>query len=186
MIMNTLRFTISFLVLLFFTSFKLIDKRKMMAEKENSIVSYTMRHPLHEWEAISKDVNCAIIYNSATDNIESVAVVLKVDSFDSKNANRDSHALEVLEALKFPKVTFVANNIEWNGGDVLLIKGNLTFHGIVKPINIRAERKMTDGKLTIEGFFKTNLSEFKIERPTLLGLAAEDEIKMYFMVVFIV
>ena len=74
-----------------------------------------MIHPLHEWTGTSRAVNCIIIYNPTNDKIETAAVSIALSSFDSKNANRDSHALEVLEAIKYPTVKFTSQTIREDG-----------------------------------------------------------------------
>lgn len=128
---------------------------KVVAEKRTSNVTYNLRHPMHSWEGVCKDVNAILLLNSSTRIIEQVAVSIRVDAFNSGNPNRDSHALEVLEALKYQKVTFTGSNIKASK-DMLNVEGNLTFHGITKPITIKASRedfankliKMTIGLLT--------------------------------------
>src|SRR4051794_40773051 len=86
--------------------------RKITADRRTSTVSYTMKHAIHTWDAVSHDVNCAINYNEDTKHIENVAVSMKVSSFDSHNGNRDSHGMEVMEGLKYPNVTFVSQSVQ--------------------------------------------------------------------------
>ena len=82
------------------------NKVKVNCIKEESSITYAMNHPLHAWTGESKDINSIILTDDARSAIFQVAVSAKVSTFDSKNANRDSHMMEVTEALKFPNVTF--------------------------------------------------------------------------------
>jgi len=66
------------------------------------MISYEGKHPLHNWKAVNNTVNCVITYNPDRQAIEAVAASARLISFDSHNANRDSHALEVLDALAYP------------------------------------------------------------------------------------
>ena len=159
-------------------------KRKLMADKSLSTVTYAAKHPLHKWEGISHDVNCALIYNDETKQPEAVAVSIKVASFDSDNGNRDSHAMEVLEGLKYPNVTFVSSDVKAGANGELTAKGSLTFHGVAKPATLRATRKDAGGKLTITGEFPISLTDYNIERPSLMGLKVEDDMTLRFNVVF--
>ncbi len=159
------------------------DSRKIIADKTASSVIYAMNHPMHSWEGVCKDVNAAIVLNDKTQVIEQVAVALKLDSFDSGNSNRDSHALEVMDALKFPKVTFVSNKIKVSA-EILTVEGNLTFHGITKPITIIASRQNFTNKIMIEGKFEVSLTDFKVERPSLMGLKTEDKMSLKFKTIF--
>ncbi len=157
---------------------------KIMADRRASTVSYAMHHSIHAWEAVSHDVNCAMNYNDETKRIENVAVSIKVASFDSGNANRDSHGLEVMEALKYPNVTFVSQAIQPEADGKLTIKGTLTFHGMAKPIVIQATRKDTPDQLTVDGGFDISLTAYNVERPSLLGIKTDDTVKMTFAIVF--
>ncbi len=159
------------------------DSRKIMADKGASIVTYSMNHPMHSWEGFCKDVNAVIVYDDKTKTIEQVAVALRLDAFNSGNANRDSHALEVTEALKFPKVTFTSNKIKM-AAEILTIEGNLTFHGITKPITIVASRENFVNKLVVDGKFEVSLTEYKVERPSLMGLKTDDKMMMKFQIIF--
>ncbi|MDZ7934868.1 MAG: YceI family protein [Emticicia sp.] len=155
------------------------DVSKIFADKTVSKVTYAMKHPMHEWEGVSKDVNAVIVYNKSTKTVNQVVVSLKVDSFDSGNSNRDSHALEVLEGLKIPKVTFVSTKIKSNGNN-LIIDGNLTFHGIVKPITISLNRKDATNNISFDGKFDVLLSDYKVDRPSLFGVKTEDIVNLKF------
>jgi polyisoprenoid-binding protein YceI len=159
-------------------------KRKLMADKTVSTITYSAKHPLHKWDGVSHDVNCAIIYNDETKQPETVAVSLKVASFDSDNNNRDSHAIEVLEGLKYPNVTFVSSDVKAGDNGTITAKGTLTFHGVAKPATLQATRKDAGGKMTLTGEFPVNMSDHNIERPSLMGLKTEDAMVLRFNVVF--
>ncbi|RIV22531.1 YceI family protein [Fibrisoma montanum] len=161
-----------------------MTKRKLVADKALSTVTYAAKHPLHDWEGISRDVNCAVMYNDDSKQIESVAVSIKVASFDSKNSNRDSHALEVLDGLKYPNVTFVSTELKPSEDGTLTARGNLTFHGVTRPVTFQATRKEENGRLTIEGGFPVTLSSHSIERPSLMGLKVDDQMTLRFSAVF--
>lgn len=159
------------------------DSIKIIADKRSSSISYAMRHPMHSWEGVCKDVNSVLVINSNTRVIEKVAVSLRADTFNSGNANRDSHALEVLESLKFPTITFTGSKIITNK-DKVTIEGNLTFHGITKPKTIIVSREDFVNKLVIDGNFDVSLTEFNVERPSLIGMKTDDIIKLKFQLIF--
>ncbi len=161
-----------------------LTKRKLMADKVGSTVSYAAKHPLHAWEGISRAVNCAVTYNDETKQIENVAVSIKVASFDSGNSNRDSHALEVLDGLTYPNVTFVSSDVKTAPDGSITATGNLTFHGVTKPATLQATRKDTDGKMRLTGEFPISLTAHSVERPSFLGLKTQDIMTLGFNVVF--
>ena len=159
-------------------------KRKVVADKALSTVSYAAKHPLHSWEGVSHEVNCAMIYNDESKQPESVAVSIKVASFDSDNNNRDSHAVEAMEGIKFPNVTFTSSDIKAGDNGGLTAKGTLTFHGVSKPATLQATQKESGGKMTLNGEFPVNMTDYKIERPSLMGMKTEDAMVLRFNVVF--
>ncbi len=159
-------------------------KRKLMADKALSTITYSAKHPLHKWDGVSHDVNSAIIYNDETKQPENIAASIKVASFDSDNNNRDSHAMEVLEGIKYPNVTFVSSDIKAGENGTLTAKGTLTFHGVAKPAMLTATRKDAGGKMTLTGEFPVNMSDHNIERPSLMGLKTEDAMTLRFNIVF--
>ncbi|MBC8154080.1 MAG: YceI family protein [Bacteroidetes bacterium] len=158
--------------------------RKVVADKRTSMVSYTMKHAIHKWDAVSRDVNCAMNFNEETKRIEGVAVSMKVASFDSENASRDSHGLEVMESLKYPNVTFVSQDVQTDAEGKLTIKGTLTFHGVAKPIVVQATRKDAASQLTVVGGFDVSLTAHNVERPSFLGIKTDDTMNMKFTIVF--
>jgi polyisoprenoid-binding protein YceI len=159
-------------------------KRKLMADKKASTVTYAMHHPMHSWEAVSHDVTAAIVVDDETKKVETVAVVVRAASFDSKNANRDSHAIESIEGIKYPHITFSSQQVQDDGADKLTVTGNLTFHGVTKSITIPISRKMANGMAIYEGNFDLKITDFKIEKPTLMMVPVEDELKMKFSLGF--
>jgi polyisoprenoid-binding protein YceI len=156
---------------------------KVYNDKKKSEITYTMTHPLHEWTGVSDAVTSVIMVDADKDNISQVAVTAKLASFDSKNANRDSHMIEVTDGIKYPSVTFASKSIE-KSGNTLKVKGNLTFHGITKSISFDAQVKKSGDQLTVTGGFPVKMTDYKIDPPSLLGIVTKDEFKIDFKVVF--
>ena len=69
----------------------------------------------------------------------SVTVKIQVNSIDTGIAKRDAHLCseEFFNAAKYPEITFKSRNVKQTGpqsGDIL---GDLTMHGVTKPITLR-------------------------------------------------
>ncbi len=144
--------------------------------KDESSVTYLLVHPLHKIEATSKDVAYVLNADVAKKTIRSVAAVADVTSFDSGNSNRDSHAMEVVDALSYPDVRFSSTSVAQKG-DSLTVEGKLTFHGVTRPITLAGTSQWMPNKLVVEGSFAVSLTEFKIDRPSLLMIPVEDTLK---------
>ena len=156
---------------------------KYASNKEKSFITYSMTHPLHEWEGTSKNVNSVLVFNTTTKLIEKVAAALPVSTFDSQNANRDSHMIEVVEGIKFPTITFSSTSITGTL-DKMSVSGNITFHGVSVPIVFEASGKITENGIEVIGAFNLKISDFKIENPSLLGIPTKDIILLKFLGVY--
>jgi polyisoprenoid-binding protein YceI len=157
--------------------------RKLALNKIGSVMSYTMSHPLHTWDGVSHDVLSVLVYNDATDRIEAVAVAAKIASFDSHDANRDSHAIEILDGIKYPRVTFSSTAVEPTGPK-FSVRGNLTFHGVSKPIVFDAQRADKGGQIVVTGEFPVKMSDYKVERPSLMMVPTDESFTIKFSLVY--
>lgn len=144
--------------------------------KAESKLTYNLSHPFHEVEATTKDVMSTLELDPANRSIKSITVSVDVTTFDSGNSNRDSHAMEVIDALSYPEARFVSTSVA-QSGDSVKVLGNLTFHGVTKEITIPAALKWSANRLDVHGDFVVSLTAFKIERPSLLMIPVSDELR---------
>lgn len=77
-------------------------------------------------------------YDEKAPEASSVKVVIDTASIDSNNAERDKHLRsdDFLDVSKFPKATFVSTSFEPTGEMTATMKGNLTMHGVTRPVEI--------------------------------------------------
>jgi len=152
---------------------------KIYSDKELSTISYDMHHPMHSWTGVSKEATSIILTDDKKETITKVVVSVKIASFDSKNANRDSHVLEATEGLIYPTITFSSDSVK-QVGDKLFVSGDLTFHGVVQRVSFNAEKTFSKNKVNVTGSFSLKMTQFKIEPPSLMGIATTDEFKIAF------
>lgn len=157
--------------------------RQFQAVKKESYVTYKLTHPLHEIEATSKDIYCVANIDPVKKEIKNVSVQIDVTTFDSGNSNRDSHAMETVDAITYPDVRFISSSV-YQEGDSLKIHGKLTFHGVTKDIYVAAAAKWTDSKLIVNGNFNISLTAFKVPRPALLLIPVDDTLRFTLQQVF--
>ena len=163
-----------------------VTNRNIKADKANSYISYKAVHMLHAWEGKNRQPDCIVVFNDATQQIEKVAVSAKVADFDSGNSSRDSHALEVLKALKFPRVTFVSTSVGTPVNGVAQVAGNLTFHGVTRAVSFQAQIVQSGQKLSVQGNFPIQLTEFQVERPSFMLIPIDDRIELEFYMEFVI
>jgi len=151
--------------------------------REESSLAYELVHPFHTIDATSKDVTYTLELDAAKKEIKRVEAQVDVTTFDSGNSNRDSHAMEVIDALSFPDVKFVSSAIKQKG-DSLRIAGSLTFHGVTKEIIAAGVTQWSGDRLSVRGAFELSMTAFNIERPSLLMIPVEDRLSFSFVAVF--
>jgi polyisoprenoid-binding protein YceI len=164
-----------FLSILVLGSGAIAQSKIVDALKDESFVTYRIVHPLHTIVATSKDVAYRLEFDPATKEIKSIAARVDVTSFDSGNSNRDSHAMEVIDAITYPDATFLGTTITPHG-DSLTVGGKLIFHGVTNNIVATGLQKLSPekDKLMFDGGFQISLTAFKIDRPSLLMIPVND------------
>jgi polyisoprenoid-binding protein YceI len=146
-----------------------------------SIITYVLRHPLHTVRGINRQVSSHITYNAG--NISAVYVKAPGMYFDSGNKTRDKNMLKVTEANRYPYVTFTSTKIK-SQYNQLQVAGILTFHGVAKEIAFEADQENTKEHIVVNGEFIISLKEFKIERPSVFGIAVKDKVLIQFSIAY--
>jgi polyisoprenoid-binding protein YceI len=153
------------------------------AVRNESSMTYRLVHPLHKVEATSKDVRYRLTSDPARKEITSVTAVVDVTTFDSGNSNRDSHAMEVIDAISFPEASFVSTVVTQTG-DSLTVNGKLTFHGVTKDVVARLAAQWSGSSVVVQGGFTLSLTAFGIDRPSLLMIPVEDALTFSLVAAF--
>ena len=171
------------LLLTLFFPCLLVGQTKKPLDKTRSSITYSMNHLLHAWDGTSKELNGVVLIGTGN-KIEKVAIASKVSAFDSKNSNRDAHMLEVVEALKFPNISFYSTSITETKKGELDVKGILQFHGVNKEISFKANATEVKNNIQVTGNFIFLLEDFKIERPSFMLKPVDNEVKVKFDVLY--
>lgn len=137
-------------------------------------IQYAAHHPLHAFEATSHDIKGKVV--CAQKACEVLAGV-PVKSFDSSNANRDAHMLEITKGLQFPLVTFHGKFSA--GQPPSELSGEAEFSGHRHTIQLKEIKwSGTETQPKVTALASFGLKDFGIEAPSLLGVAMSDEIKL--------
>ncbi|OGU07203.1 MAG: protein yceI precursor [Geobacteraceae bacterium GWC2_58_44] len=71
----------------------------------------------------------------------SATATIDTASIDTGVAKRDAHlkSADFLDVEKFPTMTFASTKVAGNGDDKLKVTGNLTLHGVTRPVVLDVE-----------------------------------------------
>jgi len=167
------------IVLLFLVNFS-YSQTTLMLDKEKSNIKYNAKHVLHAWEGTNNDVSGVVVYDEV---ISKIALAAKVIDFNSGNSGRDSHSLEVLEALQFPNIKFYSEDIN-SEGNAIIFNGEIEFHGEKRPITVLGSIDDSNKKIKIEGKFQIIPTEFLITLPSFMLIEMEDYLDISFELYF--
>ncbi len=81
-----------------------------------------------------------IVYDAANLSASKVDAVIDTTTVDTREPKRDGHlkSPDFLDVAKYPTMTFKSTKLE-KSGDKLLIKGDLTIHGVTKPVTLTVD-----------------------------------------------
>lgn len=118
----------------------------------------------------------------------SLAVIDQVSEKDRREIERTMRD-EVLETSKYPEIAFRSTRVELlaarGGQRRVRIIGDLTLHGVTRPVAIEALITRDGQGLRARGEFTLRQSDFKIKPPSIgLGtIKVKDELKLQFDIV---
>ena len=168
-------------IILILTSSSLISQEIKRVDSDRSSIRYSGKHFLHKWSAENKNISGLIQIDN--ESISNIGIVAKVSDFKSGNSSLDSNSLRVLDALQFPNVIYKSTSVNQEDGQIRF-EGVMNFHGIEKDFSISAEITHLNEITQLSGKFIVSLTDFLVERPSLLTRKINDEINLEFELFF--
>ena len=170
------------LIFVLFFQFLFSQAMSVEIDLEKSFISYDGKHPAHNWTGISKEIKGSFMFDQDQPILSSVDLYVPVFSFDSRNSNRDSNMLDVIEDYFYPSVSFTSLSVT-KEEDQYYINGVIFFHGIKKEVMLPVDFIVDNGIIVVDTNFDINLSDYNIKRPSLLTIKMRDQIKITFHLV---
>lgn len=109
----------------------------------HAFIQFRIKHLGYSWlYGRFNDFDGKFSYDEKNPNASKVEVNIRTTSIDSNHAERDKHlrGKDFLNVDKFPDAKFVSSSFEEQAGGKAVLKGNLTLHGVTKPISIDVEQ----------------------------------------------
>jgi hypothetical protein len=147
---------------------------------KSSKITYTVDHPMHETVGVSAGARGKGQCEKARCEF---LVASPVKAFDSGNSNRDAHVMEVVHGEKFPMVSVrvVVDEGKLNSGPVDVdVDVELAGVKVAKKMKAHVEGAAGGSTLSVRGEIPVMFSDFKLERPSLLGVAVKDAMPVVF------
>ncbi len=83
-----------------------------------------------------------IVVDNANPANSTVSVTIDATSITTGDTNRDAHlrSADFFDVENYPTLTFKSTSIDFKSADNFTINGDLTMHGVTKPVSIKAEQ----------------------------------------------
>ncbi len=109
-----------------------------------------------------------------------IDVVVEAGSVDTANAQRDTHlrSADFFDATKYPTIRFVSTKVSRQGSGPYTVAGELTLHGVTKPITVEIEATgtgkgmMGETRSGLETVFTIKRTDFGMDK--MVGPIADD------------
>jgi YceI-like domain len=157
------------LIFLAIGSFQLLTAQKLISK--NAHIFFYSHTPMEDIEANNNQV--ASILDPATGTFQ---FSLLVKSFEFKRTLMQEHFNEnYIESDKFPKASFtgiitdfIKVDLKKDGSYPVEVKGDLTLHGVTKPVTVSGTINVIKGIVSAKSQFNLIPQDFKIAIPDLV------------------
>ena len=143
-------------------------------EGQHAFVDFKISHLGYSFiHGTFKDWNGEFSFDAAKPEASKISVELKTASLFTNHAERDKHisSKDFLDVAKYPEAKFVSTSVKSTGEKTADVTGDLTLHGVTKPVVIKAtfngEGKDPWGgyRAGFNGTSTLNLNDFGIKGP---------------------
>lgn len=114
---------------------------KIDTADQHAFIQFRVKHLGYSWlYGRFKDFEGDFIFDEQDPLKNRVKVVIDINSLDTDHAKRNEHLLssDYLDAKQYPQASFESTHIDVSG-DTARITGELTLHGVTRPITINAQ-----------------------------------------------
>lgn len=115
---------------------------KCVIDPDHSVASFAIRHlMIANVRGMFNKVKGTIHFDAKDLSRSSVEAEIDVASLSTGVKKRDNHILsdEMLDAGKYPTITFKSTRVQADKGNRGKIIGDLTIHGVTRPVTVEAE-----------------------------------------------
>jgi polyisoprenoid-binding protein YceI len=124
-------------------------KATYQIDPAHSSAQFTVRHMMiTNVHGGFKKVSGSVVYDAENPANSSVNAEIDAASINTNEEQRDTHLRsgDFLDVDNFPTITFRSTNVEKSGDDEFKVTGDLTIHGVTRPVVLNVEGPAPEGK----------------------------------------
>ncbi len=164
----------------------------------HSSVLFSIRHLMvSNVRGSFRGVKGTVVYDSEDPASSTVTATIDVSSITTHDEKRDEHlkSADFLDVARFQAIEFKSSSVKKTGDTEAEVKGDLTIHGVTKPVTLKVEELSEEakdpwGNTRIGASAKTKIkrSDFGLTWNAPLetgGVLVGDEVKLDFELEFV-
>lgn len=139
----------------------------------HSAAQFKVRHMMiaHVKGEFTK-VTGTVVYDDTNPSASKIDAAIDATTISTRDAQRDGHLKsgDFLDVEKFPEITFKSTGVTSTGGGTFELTGDLTIHGVTKPVALKVEEFTAEVKDPWGNMRRGSSADTKIDRKEF-GLA---------------
>jgi polyisoprenoid-binding protein YceI len=115
----------------------------------HSTAQFVVRHMMiTNVRGAFSNIQGSINWDAANPGSAGIEAMIDASTIQTHEAQRDAHlkSADFLDVEKYPTITFKSTGAEFAGEGELNVKGDLTIHGVTKPVVLKVEGPTAEGK----------------------------------------
>ena len=156
------------------------NRSKVWIEAKSSL------HPIHgEADGLEGSLEADIADGEATLGPDAqIRIELPVEKLKSGKSLEDAEMMKRIDARRFPNVKGEVREIKEQGNGRYRIRGDLTFHGVTRPVEDEVTVRVDGEKsVVIEGEHTFDIRDYGVQPPKILMLKVHPDVKVRIRVV---
>jgi len=117
-------------------------------QASTSQVGFCVDSAFQRVEGVFQEFQGGMALLPEADKTGQTVVVIRTDSLDTKGALVENlvRSSRFFDVANYPEILFVSTDFEWTSPTRAILRGNLTLHGVTKPVIFKVELSGSEGK----------------------------------------
>ena len=117
-------------------------------QASTSQVGFCVDSAFQRVEGVFQEFQGGMALLPEADKTGQTVVVIRTDSLDTKGALVENlvRSSRFFDVANYPEILFVSTDFEWTSPTRAILRGNLTLHGVTKPVIFKVELSSSEGK----------------------------------------
>ena len=117
-------------------------------QASTSQVGFCVDSAFQRVEGVFQEFQGGMALLPEADKTGQTVVVIRTDSLDTKGALVENlvRSSRFFDVANYPEILFVSTDFEWTSPTRAVLRGNLTLHGVTKPVIFKVELSGSEGK----------------------------------------